>query len=111
MSLKTKIREHLVLSLPTLSQTPSSYVDITLSYQNLLVCRVPMNSILGFIMRTYKKVGYGSVRYTYKQHKPYRHRVPEQKHAFLPVQPQWTPLPPPKSKHQGSESRWSHRRV
>ena len=33
--------------------------------QNLLVCRVPINSILGFMIRTYKKVGYGSLRKTY----------------------------------------------
>ena len=35
----------------------------TLTYQNLLFCRVPINSILRFIIRTYKKVGYGSLRY------------------------------------------------
>ena len=34
----------------------------TLTYQNLLFCRVPINSILGFVVRTYKKVGLGSVR-------------------------------------------------
>ena len=37
--------------------------DYTLTYQNLLFCRVPINSILGFIIRTYKKVGLGSLRY------------------------------------------------
>ena len=30
----------------------------TLTYQNLLCCRVPINSILGFIIRTYKKAGF-----------------------------------------------------
>ena len=35
----------------------------TLTYQNLLFCRVPINSILGLIIRTYKKVGFGSLRY------------------------------------------------
>ena len=40
-------------------------VSQTLTYQNLLFCRVPINSILGFIIRTYKKVGYGSLRKTY----------------------------------------------
>ena len=35
----------------------------TLTYQNLLCCRVPINSILGSIIRTYKKVGFGSLRY------------------------------------------------
>ena len=35
---------------------------ITLAYQNLLFCRVPINSILGFIVRTYKEVGFGSLR-------------------------------------------------
>ena len=29
----------------------------TLTYQDLLFCRVPINSILGFIIRTYEKVG------------------------------------------------------
>ena len=36
----------------------------TLTYQNLLFCRVLINCILGFIIRTYKKVGFGSLRYT-----------------------------------------------
>ena len=31
----------------------------TLTYQNLQKSRVPINSILGFIIRTYKKVGFG----------------------------------------------------
>ena len=31
----------------------------TLTYQNLLFCRVPINSILGFIIGAYKKVGFG----------------------------------------------------
>ena len=30
---------------------------LTLTYQNLLFRRVPINSILGFIIRTYKKSG------------------------------------------------------
>ena len=34
----------------------------TLAYQNLLFCRVPINSILGFIIRTYKNVGFCSLR-------------------------------------------------
>ena len=34
----------------------------TLTYQNLLFCRAPINSILGFIIGTYKKVGFGSLR-------------------------------------------------
>ena len=34
----------------------------TLSYQNLLFCRVPIKSILGLIVRAYKKVGYGRLR-------------------------------------------------
>ena len=34
----------------------------SLSYQNLLFRRVPINSILGFIIGAYKKVGYGSFR-------------------------------------------------
>ena len=36
----------------------------TLTYQNLLFCRAPMNSILGFILRTSQKVGFGRLRYT-----------------------------------------------
>ena len=39
-------------------------LSATLTYQNLLFCRVPINSILGFIIRTYKKVRFGSLRYT-----------------------------------------------
>ena len=42
---------------------PKAALTPTLSYHNLLLCRVPINSILGFIIRTYKKVGYGSLRY------------------------------------------------
>ena len=38
----------------------------TLTYQNLLVCRVPINSIFGFKIRTYKKVGFGSLRYAFR---------------------------------------------
>ena len=34
----------------------------TLPYQDLLFCRVPINTVLGFIIRTYKKVGFGSLR-------------------------------------------------
>ena len=41
---------------------PSIRYD-TLTKQNLLFCRVPMNFILGFIIGTYKKVGFGSLRY------------------------------------------------
>ena len=35
---------------------------VTLTYQNLQQSRVPLNSILGFIIRTYKKVGLGRLR-------------------------------------------------
>ena len=35
----------------------------TLTYQTLLACRVPINSILGFIIRTYRKVGFGGLRH------------------------------------------------
>ena len=38
----------------------------TLTYQNLLFCRVPINSILGFTIRTYKKVGFGSLKHVQK---------------------------------------------
>ena len=34
----------------------------TLRTQNLLFCRVPKNTILGFIIRTYKKLGFGFLR-------------------------------------------------
>ena len=34
----------------------------TLTYQTLLFCRLPRNSILGFRIRTYKKVGFGRLR-------------------------------------------------
>ena len=37
-------------------------LGITLTYQNLQKSRVPINSILGFIIRTYKKVGFGRLR-------------------------------------------------
>ena len=36
-----------------------------LTYQNLPFCRVPINSIFGFIIRTYKKVGF--IIRTYKK--------------------------------------------
>ena len=36
--------------------------SLTLIYQNLLFCRVPIISILGLIISTYKKVGFGSLR-------------------------------------------------
>ena len=35
---------------------------VTLAYQTLLFCMVPINSILGFIIRTYKKAGFGRLR-------------------------------------------------
>ena len=35
----------------------------TLTHQNLLFCRVPIDPILGFLIRTYKKVGFGRLRY------------------------------------------------
>ena len=35
----------------------------TLTLQNLLFCRVPIKFILGFIIRTYKKAGFGRSRY------------------------------------------------
>ena len=34
----------------------------TLTHQNLLFCRVPINPILGFTIRTYKKVGFSGSR-------------------------------------------------
>ena len=34
----------------------------TFTYQNLLFCRVPINPILGFVIRTYKKEGFGRLR-------------------------------------------------
>ena len=37
--------------------------NITLTYQNPQKNRVPINFILGFIIRTYKKVGFGRLRY------------------------------------------------
>ena len=47
-----------------LTRTPqeSHFVSPTLTYQNLLFCRVPINPILGFIIRTYKKEGFGRLR-------------------------------------------------
>ena len=45
----------------TRSPEKVGYLGSTLTYQNLLFCRVPIKSILGFIIRTYKKVGYGSL--------------------------------------------------
>ena len=41
-------------------QDPAS--GLTLTYQNLQKSRVPINSVLGFIIRTYKKVGFGRLR-------------------------------------------------
>ena len=37
---------------------------VTLTYQNPQKSRVPINSILGFIIRAYKKVGFGRLRYS-----------------------------------------------
>ena len=37
----------------------------TLTYQTLLFCRVPINPILRFILRSYKKVGFGRLGYLY----------------------------------------------
>ena len=37
-------------------------MESTLIYQNLQKSRVPINSILGFIIRTYKEVGFGRLR-------------------------------------------------
>ena len=37
-------------------------IYISLTYQNLPKSRVPINAILGFIIRTYKKVGFGRLR-------------------------------------------------
>ena len=47
----------------------------TLTYQNLLFCRVRIDSILGFIVRTYKKVGFGSLRYIPKPSTPTQTRA------------------------------------
>ena len=38
------------------------YLITALTYQNLQKSRVPINSILGFIIGTYKKVGFGRLR-------------------------------------------------
>ena len=43
---------------------PRGATKTTLTYQNLQKSRAPINSILGFIIRTYKKVGFGRLRYT-----------------------------------------------
>ena len=40
----------------------SSGLGSTLTYQNLQKSRVPINSILGFIITTYKKIGFGRLR-------------------------------------------------
>ena len=37
-----------------------------MTYQNLPKSRVPINSILGFITRTYKKVGFGRSKVHFK---------------------------------------------
>ena len=37
-------------------------VILTLTYQNLQKSRVPINSILGFIITTYKNIGFGRLR-------------------------------------------------
>ena len=50
---------------PLTAQTSGKPLN-TLTYQNLLFCRVPINSMLGFIIRTYKKVGFG--RFQVVQH-------------------------------------------
>ena len=38
-------------------------LSYTLTHQNLLFCRVPIKPILRFIIRTYKKVGFGRLSY------------------------------------------------
>ena len=49
---------------PILSHCSSLFwLRHTLTYQTLLFCRVPINPILGFIIRTYKKVGFGRLRH------------------------------------------------
>ena len=40
--------------------TPGSQESKAITYQNLLFCRVPINPMLGFIMRTYKKLGFST---------------------------------------------------
>ena len=35
----------------------------TYTYKNLLVCRVPISSTLGYILRTHKQFGFGRLRY------------------------------------------------
>ena len=39
-----------------------AHLVATLTHQNLLFCRVPINLILGLIIRTYKEVGFGRLR-------------------------------------------------
>ena len=39
-----------------------TYNPITLTYQTLLFCRVPINSIFGFIITNLQKVGFGRLR-------------------------------------------------
>ena len=39
-----------------------SPINPALTYQNLLFCRVPINPILGFKIRAYKKVGFSRSR-------------------------------------------------
>ena len=48
-------------SLPKALNPKLKVLNPTLTHQNLLFCRVPINSILGFIIRN-KKVGFGSLR-------------------------------------------------
>ena len=49
-------RSSMETSAPTLyTGAPKPAVETTFSYQNLLFCRVPKNSISGFTMRTYRK--------------------------------------------------------
>ena len=51
-----------------LKQWPEPY---TFNPQNLLFCRVPKNSILAFMVKTYTtQVGYGSLRYTLHPQNP-----------------------------------------
>ena len=56
---------------------PSTVIEAsTLTYQNLLFCRVRINSIFGFIIRTYKKVGFGSLRYSTVEARKLEHQYP-----------------------------------
>ena len=52
------ILPQIILVIPNIETLP-----YTFTYRNLTFCRVPMNSLLGFVIRTYKKVGFGSFRY------------------------------------------------